>query len=268
MARFIKNCLLLLALLPWGVHAEARFELMWLGHSAFKITTPSGGVVLIDPWILNPHNPKAVDDFKALGKVDYLLVSHGHANALGDASEIVKKTGARLVVADRVERSLIHNKMFAKSNFLKRSLRVWDAIDLLDGELRVTLVPARHLGAGEQKDNAKMRNNASYAGAYGFVIEMADGPTLYHTGDTKFTDAFEEIGQKMRVDLMLVALDEEFTLSAADAAEAVALVRPRTAIPMRFESSPNAVSVFMRELKEVNGAILVQQLQPGEKLNF
>lgn len=269
MTRAIQTILLAFTLIfATTARAESKFELTWLGHAAFKIRTPSGGVLLIDPWVLNPFNPKAVETFRGIDKADYLLISHGHANALGNADELIKKTGARLVVADKVERGLIYNKLFAKKNFLKRSLRTWDSIDLLDGEITITLVPAEHLASTEHKNDAKMRNNTAYAGAYGFIIEIVGGPTIYHTGDTKFIDEFEKIGQKHRIDIMLTALDEKFTMSAEDAADAVAAVRPRMVIPMRYEGAPQNVAAFETELKQIGSTAIFQTLKPGETLNY
>ena len=68
----------------------------WLGHAAFHVVTPGGKVLVIDPWVKNPVNPSksAIAD---LGKVDFLLVTHGHSDHVGDAVEIAKATGARLV---------------------------------------------------------------------------------------------------------------------------------------------------------------------------
>lgn len=270
MTRVFRSFLLALFIaLPFTVQAESKFQLTWLGHAAFKITTPSGGTLLIDPWLLNPHNPNAVEDLRKLSKVDYVLISHGHANAIGDAEEIIKKTGARLVVAARLERGLIYNKKFDKSNFLKRPLQPWSSIDLLDGEVRITVVPTEHLASTEHKDDMKMRNNTAYAGAYGFIIEIVDGPTIYHTGDTKFAaETFEAVGQRKHIDLMLTTLDAKFTLDAAEAAEAVSMVRPKMAIPMRYENAPGAVAEFQRELKSMDNKTILQEMKPGENLRY
>lgn len=265
MAAFFRQLILVaFTLISFSSQAESKFQLTWLGHAAFKIQTPSGGVLLIDPWILNPHNPKAVEAMQSLGKVDYLLVSHGHTNAMGDAEDIIKKTGARLVVADKLERGLIYNKKFAKSNFLKRPLRPWQSVDLLDGEVTITLVPSKHLASGEHKDDDRMRNNTAYAGAYGFIIDIVGGPTIYHTGDTKYVGAFESIGQNKRIDIMLAALDEKFTMSAEDVADAVMAVRPRVVIPMRFEGSPKAIAELEKELKTVGSTSTMKVMKYGE----
>ncbi|HSR14019.1 MAG TPA: MBL fold metallo-hydrolase, partial [Thermodesulfobacteriota bacterium] len=76
--------------------ALAETTVHFYGHSAFRIQTPSGGVLLIDPWLGNPANPDK-EAVSKLGKVDYILLSHGHRDHVGESVEIAKKTGAVLV---------------------------------------------------------------------------------------------------------------------------------------------------------------------------
>ena len=82
----------------------------WFGHAAFSITTPRGAVLLIDPWLSNPSNPEAKDGKDPLAsvpRVDYILVTHGHRDHVGDAVEIAKKTGAALVCNPELAGNLV-----------------------------------------------------------------------------------------------------------------------------------------------------------------
>ncbi|MDB5486238.1 MAG: metal-dependent hydrolase, partial [Tardiphaga sp.] len=80
-------------LLNAGVaHADGKIELLWYGQSAFKLTTPGGKIIMIDPWITaNPVTPPELKDLDKLGKVDLILVTHAHGDHLGNAMEISKK---------------------------------------------------------------------------------------------------------------------------------------------------------------------------------
>src|SRR5919109_4748614 len=80
-----------------GWAQTAKTEVHWLGQATTKITTPSGKVIVIDPFLTN--NPKTPPEFKnldKLGKVDVILVTHGHADHVGDVAELAKRTGAKV----------------------------------------------------------------------------------------------------------------------------------------------------------------------------
>src|SRR5438093_13144958 len=98
-------------LLGFAAQATAQdTKLKWFGHAAFSITTPNGKVLLIDPWLNNPSNPEAKDGKDPLvtvPKVDYILLTHGHRDHVGDAIEIAKKTGAVLITNPELAGNLV-----------------------------------------------------------------------------------------------------------------------------------------------------------------
>ena len=76
---------------PAGGSASGKTELLWLGQASFRIKSPGGKVIVIDPWLTaGPKTPAAYKDLAALGKVDLLLVTHAHVDHLGDAPAIAK----------------------------------------------------------------------------------------------------------------------------------------------------------------------------------
>ena len=95
-------------------------QLTWYGQSAFKIITPSGKVLLVDPWLTNPVFEKAKDELAALKHVDLILVTHGHSDHVGDAVEIGKRTRAKLVatfdLADAIVKHLGYPAELAQAN--------------------------------------------------------------------------------------------------------------------------------------------------------
>lgn len=88
--------------------SAAPAELTWYGQSAFKLVTPTGKVLLVDPWLVNPANPRGKQDLEALDRVDLVLVTHAHGDHVGNAVEIARKTGARLVASSDLVRALVH----------------------------------------------------------------------------------------------------------------------------------------------------------------
>src|SRR5215468_10013111 len=83
------------ALAGAAVSEAPRTLLTWYGHSAFRLVTPARHVLLIDPWITNPSNPHGKQDLAELKDVDLILVSHGHADHVGDTLDILRRTPAR-----------------------------------------------------------------------------------------------------------------------------------------------------------------------------
>ena len=74
-----------------GANAQGKPELLWYSQAAFKLTTPGGKVIMIDPWIMGaPLTPPELKDLSKIGKVDLVLVTHGHGDHLCDAMEISK----------------------------------------------------------------------------------------------------------------------------------------------------------------------------------
>src|SRR3989442_1086225 len=58
-------------------------KITWLGHATFRIETPRGKIILVDPWIMG--NPICPEKEKEIKKVDVMLCTHGHFDHIGDA---------------------------------------------------------------------------------------------------------------------------------------------------------------------------------------
>src|ERR1043165_9986297 len=94
--------LLLLALallLPVGLPAQpgGKLEGLWLGQAAFKLTSPGGKVIVLDPILVNnPKTPAEYKNLDKLGHVDLILVTHGHGDHVGDVKDLAAKTKAKV----------------------------------------------------------------------------------------------------------------------------------------------------------------------------
>jgi len=74
---------------------ETKTKAWWLGHSAFRLESPSGKVIYIDPFLSG--NPKTPDKFKKPDNIDYILLTHGHEDHVGDTLDLAKSTGCMVV---------------------------------------------------------------------------------------------------------------------------------------------------------------------------
>ncbi len=120
----------------------------WFGHAAFSITTPKGKVLLIDPWLRNPSNPETQagkDLLTSVPKVDYILLTHGHRDHVGDAVEIAKKTGAILICNPELAGNLVKLADFpSKQAETNAIMGIGGEMQIADGEVTVAMTPAVH----------------------------------------------------------------------------------------------------------------------------
>ena len=127
-----------------SAHAAEKVKITWYGHAAFKVETPSGGVILIDPWLGNPKNPDQ-DALEKLERVDYILLSHGHADHVGEAVAIARNTGAKLVTSFGLGANLVALHGYPKDQAGQDTLgNIGGMIPLPKAGAKVTLVRAVH----------------------------------------------------------------------------------------------------------------------------
>ncbi len=213
----------------------AKTRLTWYGHAAFRIDTPAGKVILVDPWITNPSNPTGKDDLARLAAADLILVTHGHSDHVGDAVAIAKKTKARLVTTFDLGRSMVAELGFPKDQLgFDTQGNFGGDLTLLDGEVTIRFVPAVH-SSTVSKDDTSVKDGGAPGG---FVIAVTAGPVLYHTGDTDVFGDMAYVGKDFKVTHMLACIGGHFTMGPAGAAEAVRLVKPRHVVPMHYGTFP------------------------------
>src|SRR5438552_3211574 len=211
-------------------------QLTWYGQSAFKIVTPSGKVLLVDPWLSNPVFENAKDEIASLKHVDLILITHDHSDHVGDAVDIGKKTGAKLVATFDVADAMVKQPGYPAEQAQTDTVGHFGGeLKLLDGEVKVAFVRAHH-GSGVAADD---RYGLRHGGAPGgFVMTISGVLTIYHTGDTDLFSDMALLSLFHDIDVMLVCIGDHFTMGPARAAEAVKLVKPRTAIPMHYGTFP------------------------------
>lgn len=207
----------------------------WLGHAAFKFVTKKGTIIYVDPFL--SQNPSTPEEFKSVDKADFILLTHGHEDHVGDTIEIANTTGAKVVSIVELSRLLVN----------KHGLNSEQAIEFNKGgtvhfdEFSVTMVSANHSSS----------YNGDYAGeAAGLVISFEDDICVYHMGDTNIFHDLVLYGELYEPHIVLAPIGDHYTMGPEEAAYAVEMVDPEIAIPMHYGTWPPIAS-DPNEFKEV-----------------
>ncbi|NMB04163.1 MAG: metal-dependent hydrolase [Tissierellia bacterium] len=220
-------------------------KLIYLGHSAFYIE--SGDFkALIDPFIQgNPQCPFELDDFPQLS---HILVTHGHADHIGDTVALAQKTGA-LVVCNH---ELGH---YFQGQGLKNvhTMHIGGRFD------RFKMTPAWH-GSSVEIDG-KLYDGGTPAG---FLIDL-DGIKIYHAGDTGLTMEMQLL-QSEKIDYALLPIGSNYTMDWPDVLRAVEMIQPKTLIPMHYNTF-EAIKVDFDQLA-IPEKLNMKMLRPGETLDL
>jgi L-ascorbate metabolism protein UlaG (beta-lactamase superfamily) len=264
--------ILLLGSVSQAMAQETKIK--WFGHAAFSITTPNGKVLLIDPWLNNPSNPEAKDGKDPLGaitKVDYILLTHGHRDHVGDAVAIARKTGAALICNPELAGNLVKLADFPQKQAETDAIMgIGGEIQIADGEVTVAMTPAVHSSSVFNPKAGANEPERAYGGnPAGFVIIIKNGPTIYHSGDTAYFKDMETIGEEYQVDVALVNIGGHFGMEPRMAARAAKSVGAKLAIPQHYATSPDMTQTadgFAAELKRLK--IPFYEMKPGETITY
>lgn len=225
------------------------FKLTWLGHAAFSVEVDQHKL-LIDPFLSD--NPNAAAEPESL-EPDFILISHGHGDHVGDAVAIAKRCGAPVI-----------------SNF---EIATWFENQGLNAH-------GQHLGGGFHHPFGYLKltfathgsalPDGSYGGnPAGFLLTKKGGQKIYLACDTGLFGDMRLIGEE-GIDLATLPIGDNFTMGPDDALRAVKLIEPKHVIPVHFdtweliEQDPEAWAERVRS--ETNTTPHV--LEPGESFTL
>lgn len=258
------------ALIALGAVAlpAAAGELLWYGQAAVKITTDAGKVILIDPFITkNPKTPEALKDLGKLGKVDLILVTHGHGDHVGDTAEIAKMTGAKVALNADMGHTFGTLGVVPYDQLIRFNKS--GPIQPVEG-ITVTMVRAEHSSEFVHTDADGHKSVHPGGEPAGYIIELENGYKIYHAGDTGVFADMKFIGEYYAPDLELLPIGGHFTMDPAHAAYAVTnLLKSKQVLPIHYGTFP-PLKGTPAQFKSALGSTQtkVVDLQPGETMKF
>ncbi|NOU67397.1 metal-dependent hydrolase [Paenibacillus sp. LMG 31461] len=210
--------------------------------------------LIIDPFLTgNPQATVKAEDIKA----DYILVTHGHGDHVGDTLSIAERNEATVIAPNDLARYLGFEG--AKTH----GMGIGGAYEFPFGKVKLTL--ALH----DSSYNPPGTKENIYTGiASGFLLKV-EGKTIYHAGDTGLFKDMKLIGKMNEIDLAFLPIGDNYTMGPEDAVIAAGYLKAKTVVPMHYntfpviEQDPNA---FVANLEEegIKGIVM----SPGQQITL
>ena len=230
---------------------KKTISITWLGHAAFEIVSPGGADLLIDPFLTkNPATPADRRDLTRY-RPSHILVTHSHGDHLGDAVELAKLSKAKLI-------SVMMLDTFVTKGGLPReqieTVNVGDQV--VASDVKIHVVPAMHSSEPSGRP-------------VGYVLEFADGRTLYEEGDTWIFGDMSLIQEFYHPSIILMGCgpvaDGQYARTAWLAVNRY--FKPQVVIPMHYGALPGSSSEADIRAAVGNDS-RVKFIKPGETRKF
>lgn len=236
----------------------------WLGHSSIEVKI-NKHAILFDPWI--EGNPQCSLKLKDIEKVSLVCVTHGHIDHLGDSLEIVKQTGAKLICSPEIG-NYAHRKG-VELNEDSYTLNIggsWKS-----DNLTITMVNAVHTSDIMGEEFRKDRTIMPGSGCCGYILDPAEGPIIYYSGDTAVFGDMALIRDLYRPKIAIFTVGGRFNMGVREAAYAAAFVLPEYVIAVHHGSFPDQMldlEDLADEMKIRAPWVQLVRIQPGENFEY
>jgi L-ascorbate metabolism protein UlaG (beta-lactamase superfamily) len=224
-------------------------SLTWLGHAAFRIDSPGGRRIYVDPWLSNPKCPETEREPE---RVDLIALTHGHADHVGETVDLWKRFSPRVVAQVELRDWLAGQGVEDDASSSPNKGGTVDA----DG-VRITLTDAKHSSSCP---------DGTYAGeAAGLVLELENGTKLYFAGDTCVFGDMQLIGRIYEPDVAVLPIGGHYTMDPREAAVALELLAVRRCVPCHYGTFP-LLAGTPDELARLAPDVEIVAPDPGESV--
>jgi L-ascorbate metabolism protein UlaG (beta-lactamase superfamily) len=224
-------------------------KLKYFSHSSFLITLDSGSRLLIDPFLDgNPTSPVKASEVEA----DYILLTHGHGDHLGDTLEIAKRCNSLCICENELASYL------ASKGLQAHNMHIGGAYSFDFGKIKLT-----------QAWHSSVTPDNECVGAATGILIFVENKIIYHMGDTGLFMDLKLIGELNPVDYLFVPIGDNFTMGIDDAVKACTFVNAQCAIPMHYNTFDVVKAdpfEFKRKVEDTGANC--QVLEFGQEINI
>jgi L-ascorbate metabolism protein UlaG (beta-lactamase superfamily) len=222
-------------------------QVTWLGHASFRLDSPGGKRIYIDPWLTNPKCPDSEHEPE---RVDVIALTHGHSDHVGQTVELTKQFEPEVVA------------MIELKGWLEQRGAKVDEVPgpnkggtVEAGGVKFTLVNAFHSSGAE---------DGAYTGeAAGLVLEFENGTKIYFAGDTCVFGDMQLIGRIYQPDVAVLPIGGHFTMDPREAGVALELLGTKRCIPCHYGTFP-LLAGTPDELRGQASGVEILAIEPGE----
>lgn len=233
-------------------------RITYLGHATFRLTTPGGGRILIDPFLTN--NPTTPEDMKDPGELETILITHGHFDHFDDAINFAQETGAQTI-------SNFEIYSYLQSKGVENSAPIQKGGTAEIGGVKVTATHAFHSSSIAEEDGTVL-----YGGEpMGYIVEFESGFKVYHAGDTAVFGDMQLIGELYSPDLALLPIGDRLVMGPYEAAHAARLLGVEHVVPIHY--STDVLPLFTgtpddlkKHASDIAPNVNVHVMEPGDDL--
>ncbi len=252
-------------------NVAGKTELIWFSQAGFRIKSPGGKMIVIDPWLTGgPKTPAPYKtDLAAVGKIDLLLVTHAHVDHIGDAPALAKLNNTVMYGPADMMTPLVTLGVLPAN--LTHRFNKTGHVTPLPG-IKVTAVAAEHSSLLVWKNPTTDKNESHPAGeAVGYIIQLENGFKIWHMGDNGLFGDMKFIADYYKPDLVLIPIGGNFTMDPEDAAYAIRTwINPKYVVPMHYGSNPLTKGTFAQFEAAMKGhsSTKVIGMTEGQQIDF